>query len=123
MPIPRKKGGPEGSPFLFWKRLKENRARMVPVPDSDVRRRRTAGDSDASGTAVADDDLPAVLDHGNLALSAGQLQHLLHPVRVLDHIEIIVFRVSLTGFAGVRSTAFSENPNAGHGASFHWKIE
>ena len=77
-----------------------------------VRHRRTR--SDLSATSVeSNGDLPPLNDHGNGALALGVPKHLLHPSRVLGHVDVLEgdrpFAVCLPGGRGVRSGVFAED--------------
>ena len=83
-----------------------------------------AGKSNPSRTApVADDDGIPVFDHRHLALAVGNFEHFLQFVSVFLHVEIVVGRVSLPGFVGVRSTRLAVDDDLAHVSSFELEIE
>ena len=67
--------------------------------------------SDASGAAVADDDLFPLDDNRNLALTARELQHRVQILRGGFNIDISVPAIGLTGLLGIGSSRFSVDAN------------
>lgn len=82
------------------------------IGHSVIRHRRTS--SDLSATTVESDGDPSPLDdHGNGALTLGVLKHLLHPRRVLGHVDVLEGNLSLAvilpGGKGVGSGVLAED--------------
>ncbi len=81
---------------------------------------RRPEESDSSASAVADADLRSFDDDGNRAFPLRDLQHLIEPRAILDHVVILdlvsLGLVRLTGGRGIGSGVLSKDAyDVGHG--------